>query len=286
MPLFGQAPTESLVQIGLTDAEHTYNSGFTFNHNEAIAMNASGQVVGLAYRYNNTASQSGQSVWIADTTGTTTRLGYVDATHTSGNLQQSEVLTLNAAGQSIGVSYRYDTLLAGRTAWLGDASGSLIRLGYTSAGYVRTDSYQMSRPIALNDAGQVIGVSARFNGAADRGTSAWLYTGGSLVAVGLADEDHTRQGDGSSDSTTRITPVALSSTGYVVGSSERFTASFEYAAVGSGGQHLGGERSGRHAHDRIDRRGLHQRRASAELCLRRECRRAVRRRVAALSLRR
>jgi len=74
--------------------------------------------------------------------------------------------------------------------------------------------------LGLNESGQVIGTSNRYDGAFARGESAWLYNGGTTTEIGLMDSYH------STNSGYRLSNVSmLNEAGQVVGYSERFSAS-------------------------------------------------------------
>ena len=91
---------------------------------------------------------------------------------------------LNEAGQAVGLSDRYNggSTNLGASAWLYNGA-TTIDIGLTGAEHTRNDGYKYSQyGLAelrnLNDAGQVIGYSARYNG----GPPPWAAVPGCTTA--------------------------------------------------------------------------------------------------------
>jgi len=192
------APSYTIRDIGLADAEHTRVDGYRYG--EATQLNGFGQVVGTSQRFSGSGADLGQSAWLYDGT-TTVRLGLMDAEHVrSDGYAFTGAGLLSESGQVIGFSLRYNSGNAdlGRSAWLYDGK-TMVKLGLTDAEHTRSDGYKdtsysldlLDNP--LSDIGQVVGYSQRYNsGSAYLGQSAWLYDGTTTVKLGLTDAEHTR----------------------------------------------------------------------------------------------
>lgn len=95
---------------------------------------------------------------------------------------------------------------------------NIVSIGLTDPEHTRNDGYEFSSAYRLNDSGQVIGTSSRFNGSsADLGRSAWLYDGTKTVTLGLAGPEHTR-----SDGYRINSPGFLNDAGQVAGLADRY----------------------------------------------------------------
>lgn len=190
-------PSYNIVPLGLDGLEHTSSDGY--KRSEAYTLSEAGQVIGQSDRYNSVSS-NGYSAWLYDG-ATTINVGLTGAEHTrSDDYKLSGVRQLNEAGQATGYSIRYNggTHL-GQSAWLYDGA-TTFDIGLIGAEHTRNDGYKSSSisvPFftdALNEAGQVLGYSTRYQGNFDLGQSAWLYNGTTTVDIGLTDSEHTRGG--------------------------------------------------------------------------------------------
>lgn len=106
--------------------------------------------------------------------------------------------------------------------WASSPSFNIVNVGLTGPGYTRDDGYQYSRVEALNfkhlnEAGQIVGYSARFDGDTGLGRSAWLYDGSVTSNIGLTDAVHTRY-----DGVQFSEPWQLNNAGQVSGYSSRY----------------------------------------------------------------
>ncbi|HEV2294032.1 MAG TPA: hypothetical protein VGR35_09250 [Tepidisphaeraceae bacterium] len=180
--------------IGLTNAEHTRSDDYKFS--QATKLNDAGFAVGHSNRYNGTATQRGQSAWIAQLTSTE-RIGLTDAAHTyaptaAESTQFSQVQHLNAVGHAAGTSSRYDAATGasrGQSAWL--YNSGTTRIGFFDDTHRKSDGTQFSDVAALNDAGQVVGKSQRFDGTGTAASySAYHYSEGLTTRIGLFDGVH------------------------------------------------------------------------------------------------
>ena len=211
------------LDIGLTGPEHT-RGGDGFKVSSPWQLNEAGQVIGESDRFSGVGSDLGLSAWLYNGT-TTLDIGLVGAEHTRNDgYKESRVLRINQAGQVIGDSLRYHggNSDLGRSAWLYNGATTLD-IGLVGAEHTRNDGYKSSSALGinsegLNEAGQVAGTSARFNGgSSDLGRSTWLYNGTTTIDIGLTGPEHTRD-----DGYKLTIPWLMNEAGQVVGRSERY----------------------------------------------------------------
>jgi hypothetical protein len=214
-----QASGGTSTRIGLADAAHTRDDGYRDSWVEA--QNRAGQVIGGSERYSGSAS-AGESAWQASG-GVTARIGLADPTHTRDDgYQRSAAQQQNEAGQVIGDSQRFEGADgAGYSVWQA-SGGTSMRIGLADAAHTRDDGYQDSviddTIDSLNESGQVIGESQRFNGADFAGKSAWQASGGTTARIGLADAEHTRD-----DGYQIANALGQNEVGQVIGDSARYS---------------------------------------------------------------
>jgi regulation of enolase protein 1 (concanavalin A-like superfamily) len=202
--------------IGLIGAEQTRNDGVKYSY--TVGLNEAGQLVGQSRRYNGGFTQLGFSAWIYNNS-TTVAIGLVDAAHTrSDGTKVSGVLKLNEAGKVTGNSNRYSgNTQLGASAWIYNGA-STVDIGLIGAEHTSNTGSKSSSPLKLNEAGEVVGSSARYNGgSAQLGQSIWLYNGTSTINIGLTGTEYTRN-DGYENSS----DAELNEAGYVAGYSSRY----------------------------------------------------------------
>ena len=211
-------------QIGMIDAGHT-NSSTGEQNNFARSLNAAGQVVGYASRYNGSIS-AGTSAWFFNGTSTQ-QIGLVDAGHTNSitGEQYNRVSffnVLNAAGQVVGYASRHNgSIWAGTSAWFFNGS-STQQIGLVDARHTNSITGKQSNyPGFLNAAGQVLGSAQRFNGSNDAGQSVWFFNGSSTHQIGLIDAGHTKSIGGYQFNQADF----LNAAGQVAGYAERYNGS-------------------------------------------------------------
>jgi hypothetical protein len=216
------------VVVGLTGTEHTRDDGFRQSRfllgpgsYPMAVVNERGQTVGSSDRYGG-STYLGSSAWLYDGTNTI-EIGLTGPEHTrSDGFRSSDVCCgpdqpLNEAGYVIGHSRRYQGAESlGNSAWLYDGT-STIEIGLAGPEHTRSDGYKASGAAALNDAGQVVGTSLRYEGTRELGPRAWFYNGTTTIEIGLTGPEYTR-----SDGLQEITPHYLNQSGQVVGTSYRF----------------------------------------------------------------
>lgn len=210
------------IDIGLTDAEHTRNDGYKFSTSvyahpstHPDHLNEAGQVLGISWRFDGNGANFGQSTWLYNGT-TTINIGLTGAEHTNSvGGKYSEARQLNEAGQVIGYSASGES--SGYTAWLYNGTTS-IDIGLDDIEHTNKNGHDSSSPFQLNEAGQVIGGSRRYDSdGANLGHSAWLYNGTTTTNIGLTGAENTR------DDGYRYSFVTqLNEAGQAVGFSERY----------------------------------------------------------------
>jgi hypothetical protein len=156
-----------------------------------VALNNAGQVIGYSVR-----AMGGSDAWFFD--GSTTRLiglngagySYVDGTAMTSGLSNN-ALMMNASGQTIGSSLRYDAsgTSLGKDGWFYNPitdSTTLLRFSTnTATGYSFTD------PVLVTDNGFVLGDYDVFDGANEIGNRAFIWsaaTGVTLLAALTGDQ--------------------------------------------------------------------------------------------------
>jgi hypothetical protein len=211
----------AISRAGLYDAAHT--SAFGTHQYGTVALSDSGVLLGTATRYTATGA-NGISLWRHEN-GLTTRLGYLDAAHTSTlGLQVSTVVStgrpMNASGDVVGYSQRYSsTSLAGRTGWR-YANGVYTLLGLTDAEHTNAQGAQSSLPTIMLDSGIIGGYSDRFQNSTDLGLTAWRLENGVYTRLGLTDAAHTR-----ADGYRATLLDFMNESGHAAGTSIRFNGS-------------------------------------------------------------
>jgi hypothetical protein len=219
------------LQIGLIGG--AYLSG-GFQYSMPTLLNSAGQVTGFSY----------QDSWLYDGSATV-QIGLTGGVYQfaylgggGGTYQSSSAIQVNSAGQVIGTSNRYNassnpslpTTLGtlGQDSWVYNGS-STVQIGLTGGVYqyaytgVGGGTYQLSTPIQINSAGQVIGTSNRYNSSGGSlGQAGWYYNGSSTVALSF--------GSRNSDNYSYTAPTILTNQGVVLGSYESFSGTTDLGA--------------------------------------------------------
>ncbi|MCA3005095.1 MAG: hypothetical protein LW650_04270 [Planctomycetaceae bacterium] len=179
------------VRIGYADTTHTSTLGMQTS--DSVGVSEGGRIAGSSKRYSGTA-EFGETAWAWTNTGGLVRIGLIDATHTASNGRQtSRCLKINPAGQIIGTSARYRSVFyAGDSGWVWNPTVGTVRLGLSDAQHTTSAGDQYSTVMHQSNAGRVAGYSLRFDGLADRGRSAWVWSAETgSVRLGLTDAEHT-----------------------------------------------------------------------------------------------
>ena len=176
-------------RVGLFDDSHTNADGTQLS--QFVGLTASGLAAGNSTRYQG-ASTSG-TAWITDGT-TTTTLGLTDALHTGpSGLQDAGVRAINASGDTAGFSRQLSSGVAGwngTTAWA-RRSGVTQQIGLADAEHTRADGLRSGFSVAMSNSGVVAGISRRYSGLNDRGSSAWVDDGTQSRLIGLVGAQYT-----------------------------------------------------------------------------------------------
>ncbi|HEY5704769.1 MAG TPA: hypothetical protein VIS96_04265 [Terrimicrobiaceae bacterium] len=178
------ANTSGTTRIGLYD-EQNPSSPREFTtltgayRSFARDVTESGLVIGESARYLADSSFGGNAAWVATSSGTTTRIGLLDAVHTSASgIQSSGAAFVTESGFVAGSSTRYngDETQDGQTAWLFDlSSGETVPFELS----VRpSDGFAFSSVIRLTEEGLALGYYALFDGEASLGDRAFAYLPG------------------------------------------------------------------------------------------------------------
>jgi hypothetical protein len=210
--------------IGLTGPEHTRSDGYKSSSLSFGGQDESGKVVGTSRRFNGGSVDRGVSAWLYNG-ATTSNVGLTGTEFTRNDgYQRSFLSARNAVGQVLGYSDRYNggSAQLGQSVWLYNGEAT-IELGLVGPGYTRSDGYRYSNADVnilnngLNEAGQVLGYSVRYNGATAIGSTPWFYNGTTTIELGLSGPEFTGS-DGSSYSG----PQSWNKAGQVLGFSTRY----------------------------------------------------------------
>ncbi|MBM4061148.1 MAG: hypothetical protein FJ265_08640 [Planctomycetes bacterium] len=177
-------------RIGLDGPPYVGTNGFRYNG--CGLMNRSGKAAGTAQRLSGTTTLGSDSWFWNGYQAVQIGLWGANYTCPSG-LQISEPRHLNDAGQVAGYSVRYTgvSTLNGQDTWLWTSATGNRQIGLTGGIYIGSAGYQTSELLGQNDAGQVVGRSARIGGASSSlGVDSWFWNGTSTVQVGLVGGDY------------------------------------------------------------------------------------------------
>lgn len=211
------AVSYEIINPGLTGAMHTRDDGVQYSI--ARGLNAVGQAIGESYRYIGSDS-GGVSAWFYDG-AMTTEVGLMGAEHTRADgYHVSQTSRVNDSGLVTGASQRFSGIgYMGVSAWVYNGTAT-INIGLTGPEHTRADGYRYSETEQLNNAGQVVGYSVRYNSPSSLAQSSWLYNGTSTVELGLTGAEYVRT-DGYQYSAIH----GLNESGQVIGATSRFAGS-------------------------------------------------------------
>jgi hypothetical protein len=164
-------------QIGLIGGVHTGSAGYQFGIFGAV--NAAGQVCGLADRITGVSAYNGTDAWVWNGR-TTLQIGLIGGANTgSAGYQRSSISFQNGAGQEAGHSDRLSGVNTanGQDAWVWD--GTMTRqVGLVGGVYRSSSGYQYSDVVLQSEAGQVAGYSSRDPGpGTSNGRDTWAWNG-------------------------------------------------------------------------------------------------------------
>jgi hypothetical protein len=218
--------TKTVVQTGLTTADHTGSDGRQISQN--ISLGASGYAVGLSIRFLGQTSQKGQNIWFYNPeTNTTTPIGLTTPFQTSidgvqsGGVDYFQSITGQVAGYSSRV-VNNGLMQAGRNTWYyNPLTGITVQTGLTGAIHTSQIGAQDSRNNGLGSGGHVIGTSNRYNQTLSYfGRNTWMYNPitNTTVQTDYVSAIHTGSGGEQYGTNHFVTPD-----GFVVGSSRRYS---------------------------------------------------------------
>ncbi len=206
---------------GLTGG--AYNNSKGSHTNFVKGMTSAGQAFGITQ-----AAAASQYCWFFDpNTGLTTTVGFTDAAHTSSTGQVFTAIlggsasSMNAVGQMTGASTQYagGTASVGADAWFFDPKTGITRtIGLIDAIHTNSSNAQYNVPTSLNDNGQVVGTSTRYNGSTTLGNDGWYYDPNT-------DTTYSLNFSTKSDGTANLTFKYLSADGTALGYYEKYNGS-------------------------------------------------------------
>lgn len=146
-------PAGAVARIGLYDAVHTRDDGR--EESFPLLVNRDGTSVGYSARFSGHRF-IGTSAWVATASGATQSLGFYDDAHRAADGSTvSQPIDLNEANKFIGFSENPET--GQRTGWIANLAGQINAIGLWDADHRAPDGHSANFPVALNDAGYVIG---------------------------------------------------------------------------------------------------------------------------------
>ena len=138
-------------------------------------------------------------------------------TNSATGFRNSTASKLNEAGQAIGGAAVYNgSSYIGKTSWLYDGT-TTTEIGITGGVHIN-NSGSHNTAKELNESGQVIGFSQRYNNGSYNGTTAWLYDGVTTKEIGLTSSGHIN----SSTAFQKNSSNKINEAGQVLGSAQRF----------------------------------------------------------------
>ncbi|HEY7091077.1 MAG TPA: hypothetical protein VH518_23470 [Tepidisphaeraceae bacterium] len=168
-------PGTATTQImGFYDAEHISAFG---DHSSGVNFLTDGGIAaGSSVRYNGQSEPTGYTPWVFEG-GVTHLTGLYDTLHDNFGWTDNYIIAINHSGQAIGSAAQIapESFYEGHSTWF-YANGVTTRIGLTTGLHVRSDGLSRSGVVALNEAGQAIGTSYRFDATdGNLGHSGWFY---------------------------------------------------------------------------------------------------------------
>jgi hypothetical protein len=175
----------TIAELGLTGADYQKANGY--RSSGVYGVNNAGQVLGASMRYNSLGYENGQALWLHEA-GVTTELGLTGVLYRGTNGERNGYARFGAGGHIIGTSCAYrNAYCYGQAAWI-YANGTATEIGLQGTPYGGI-GYRDDMVNVANSSGQVVGSSTYHKQSNNRwgynGSSAWLYSGGTTVEIGL-----------------------------------------------------------------------------------------------------
>lgn len=203
----------SSIELGLFSAPFTNTDGN--QHSEVNFLTNNGGVAGTARRYDG-GTITGHAAWVYNGAGSVDISLYNE--HFTDTSTQ-KVYGMNDAGIVVGTAS--ESAFGPDTQWVYDGTETRI-ISLTDAEHTRADgvhdtNYKYDNDSYLNQAGDIIGNSYRYDGMDTAGVSAWLYDGTSSINIGETSGHHTSAGGHRTSMA-----VLLNEAGQVAGTSFQF----------------------------------------------------------------
>ncbi len=177
---------------GLTDAEHTDSQGR--QNSFSLFLSNSGVAAGQSSRFSASGSL-GTSAWINDGQQTR-RIGLTGPQYVSTDgSSTTNLFDMSSAGIAIGATTQYAPGSLGNHTWFATPDGVTTRIGLSDTEHTRGSfGTQYSEPREVNAAGDITGRAFRYaSNGGSAGESAWIYSSGQTIRIGLTDAEHTNQ---------------------------------------------------------------------------------------------
>jgi hypothetical protein len=228
------AATGQTLRVGLTGAGYTKTTGFAVSLVSGITLQ--GETWGSSNVYDAGDNLDGSAAWVADSSGSTQRVGFWGVGYQKGDGEQQTTITrVTSSGYAGGNSTRFNaTSNLGVQAWVQNirvANGTPTPIGLglndgTGGEFARTvigssDLYRYHVISFMSDSNYIGGYSERYSGINANGRAAWVHTlGGATVRVGFTGTDYTI----ASTNFQRSDLVRISDNGIAIGTSQRFSS--------------------------------------------------------------
>ncbi len=179
----------------------------TYEASSARFIDSAGDVAGESARYSSASTYAnkvslGGDAWLFSGNAlqqiglTGAGYSYTDAGAGGQIYEESSIRRMNPSGQVLGWSNRYDSSgnSLGQDAWI-YSGGGLQLIGLFGQGYSYSPSTggvsQYNSPTNINDSGEAIGATERFDSGGNRlGADSWFYDGSTTTQIGLIGPDY------------------------------------------------------------------------------------------------
>lgn len=206
-------PTGGMRRVGFYDSVHTGPDGQWLSSPQQV--NRNGVTIGTSLAYQD----AGLTAWVANRDGDTLRLGLYDPSHIRPDGSYlSMPVDVNGRNQVVG--YSEGASDDARSCWIVRPYVGTRTLGLNKAGRIPPNGNTWSTPVAINDAGHVIGMSRYYAdpSSSEFGYTTWLWLAwDQMREIGFQSGAH-RSATGRYDGAVQF----LTDSGYIGGSSRRY----------------------------------------------------------------